>query len=1857
MMSDYSRTQELVAAAYDSEGSSQAQFEKTLDSLDAKLTQLKNAWDSFTMGLANNEVIKLVVDTLTLILNIFNKVTDAFGKGTSSVMKLVAAFALFGGLSKTLPKLINEIAKSVVQGLSESGTEAGKSAGNNIVNELQKKESDVYIAGGKMGLAFRQGFEDGSTGTTSPLGQTYLNPQGGQTQPLALPAPAKDGGQQESSPNWFKDELATKQLTQYGTAIAGVGATISLFTNLLSENSDELTREGEALNEAVQGAGTALSAFGSVVTVLGALGVKLSITAPQLFLIAAAIALVVAAVAGISSYYETAAEKAERLNEEYEEQKALVEDITSAYDAYKTANNELDGLIKNSEEYNEQLKESTELALALQAASNGEIKLVYDKEAKAWKVDEQSYNNYLEKQANKEQSDQKASDVANLEAAVEPAKKGNWFTQLLGWNSYKIGETIIRDELSTEGLTGTSVELVENYNELLELLEITVRQTDAEGKVFYNYNAGVTLLTNLGYGEKNNESAEAFIERIITEQEQAIRLSNGYEQRAANLFVQDQGYVNFAADIADLTYAEATQTQKISSDEVKNFLTGQGVGEEVASFVAQQTISNFKAAYDDALSKAGISVGNMPKYQKDMTFGQLIGLQSQKEVLNRSEEKGTELSDTLDEILQKASKALSAEDFDTFADYLTSVDLSNLTELEGISTIVDDMELEWEGGQSALDNFIAEVKEAGIAIRKAFDVGQYEKAVLSNRLTVQDKIENRESTWTEDEYSTFAAIAKAAGEEEWIDKNFTQNKEGEYTFIGSFDELEAKTSGTEKGLYSNAKESLTWRSEAESQAAAAAAAITPAVAKASEGLQVAQKAYEEAIGTENESAAYGKLVSAQHWYARAVDFAGAGKDKTFLQTYGTQEDFKTAASLNMGEEGYIDNERLKGYINNFFGGLTPTEFKDLTDFTPEELTSADLDEESRKKLFDLISDYVYKTENADTLNYLETQGAFNSLNQDSTQVLNDSTISGEEKTSRLEGFIRETEGAAATLDYFVEKGAEADNTTKALAVSATKSAKKFGDFGDSIEDNIENLKNCEKGTKEYNDALTAITKAAKSAFGDDVNMDVLLSDMERLEKIADGDQDAFKSLQADIVEANSGISAALEDVGVTADELINRDWVASPTLDIAGWSGNAEDLLAKANTTRDALAQLGFESEIIYGEHGEITGVRVTSSAATGLAGRSSGGGGGGGGGSNKNWENPYDPLYNLTEKINEALREREKLEREYDRLLEDRNGNFLDIIKNTLDTMANLEEEIALQQRLQEGRRAQLENIGSETFYDSDGNKKTFSEAGVMQYASYDFGTQTITIDWSAIDAITDTDKGEAVEAYIGRLEELQEQFEDTQETLEEMQDELEEIKERGKEEYLDFEQKVYDAIVERQQQIIDDFQDLSDDINDANSKILDDLQKSIELQRQIRDNTETEEDIADKEARLAYLQRDTSGANASEILRLQQEIEDARQDYQDTLIDQELDRLNDVNETANEQRERQIEIMQSQLDWDEKNGAFWEETYGLIQGALNEDGSFNRNSDLVKLLADTDAFKGMSDFGKLNWIGELIQQFNEAQQGYSNWMVDRVSKEGTEINAVDAQGNSVELTYKDGKWTQGDDTYSVEYDATSKSYVAKKNEKAKTIEEYTQGTGAATTTKKSTSGSSNSEDKKGYYTADYLSYYFDSNTGKIKSNKGTSFSIISQDDANTRAQKAETDTHNKAKEAYLLWKNDNGDTNLPFGGGGKVVSTSYLAYATGGLNTETGPAWLDGTPSKPEYVLNATQTEAFLKLTKVLPDLLGGNSTTTTRGGDTYYDVKFIVDEMSSDYDVDQLWERFKQKIYEDGSYRNTTVINRLR
>ena len=101
--------------------------------------------------------------------------------------------------------------------------------------------------------------------------------------------------------------------------------------------------------------------------------------------------------------------------------------------------------------------------------------------------------------------------------------------------------------------------------------------------------------------------------------------------------------------------------------------------------------------------------------------------------------------------------------------------------------------------------------------------------------------------------------------------------------------------------------------------------------------------------------------------------------------------------------------------------------------------------------------------------------------------------------------------------------------------------------------------------------------------------------------------------------------------------------------------------------------------------------------------------------------------------------------------------------------------------------------------------------------------------------------------------------------------------------------------------------------------------------------------------------------------------------------------------------------------------------------------------------------------------------------------------------------------------------------------------------------------------------------------------------------------------------------------------------------------AYKTGGLADFTGPAWLDGTPSKPEYILNAAQTERFFSLVDILEGY--DDKKSSGKSGDNYFDIAINVEKLENDYDIEKVADKIRRMIYDDATYRNVNAINHIR
>ena len=835
----------------------------------------------------------------------------------------------------------------------------------------------------------------------------------------------------------------------------------------------------------------------------------------------------------------------------------------------------------------------------------------------------------------------------------------------------------------------------------------------------------------------------------------------------------------------------------------------------------------------------------------------------------------------------------------------------------------------------------------------------------------------------------------------------------------------------------------------------------------------------------------------------------------------------------------------------------------------------------------------------------------------------------------------------------------------AFAVSVEELAKKFDQLDDEAADHLEALEKIDKESDEYRETLDDLAEDVNRALGTDIDGTFFdEKNLKLFKKALEGDQDAWEQfiINADVAKLSMADFAeqfqiSAEDIVGITDALNGLDFDINGTADM---SQVVEALFAAGLTGQEVaeyLNKLGYtnieftvDNDIknledlgniedwkniqgsisLRAQKVEIPAARRLSSFGSG--GRSSGSKKSSSGGSSKSWENPYDKFYNLTETINKNLREREKLERTYNKLLREQQH-----ILNTIDYEKNLSDQISnLKQQADKLRR---EYALQSTMYSGKGNELQSYMArnsSMHKYGYYDAASQQIVIDWNAINKVKDDEKGQKIEDYISKLEELrdamwdaEDAMLDAEEQIEEMKEDLREKLEELKQAYLDFEDRIVEALVAQRQAEIDELQEVYDLMSESNNSVLSAIQEVISEQRRLRELEEQKADIEEMQRRLAMLRQDTSGASDLEIKALEEQIGDAQQSYTDSLIDQAIDEMGTANEKAEEQRQQQIDLLQHQLDWDKENGKFWAQVNELLSTAINPDGSLNNNSPLVELLKSTEGYKAMSEFGKQNWWTNLQKTVAEAMAGLKEWL------NPTDVDATigGAQGGDPGIVGGIGS----DDGGSGGGGSGGSGGVLARGENVRALQQWFNDYFAYTT------GYNKHLEKDGKYGSETIAAI--KKLQQFLNSKG--YGNLSVDG------KYGSKTAEAALKYFLDQPTTKKDPNL------QNLYRSKLPQAifkTGGLADFTGPAWLDGTKTHPEIVLNARDTANFLELRDILRDM-NLASDGKTSGGDNYFEIHIEVDTLSNDYDVEQVADKVKRIINDDARYRNTNAINLIR
>lgn len=890
------------------------------------------------------------------------------------------------------------------------------------------------------------------------------------------------------------------------------------------------------------------------------------------------------------------------------------------------------------------------------------------------------------------------------------------------------------------------------------------------------------------------------------------------------------------------------------------------------------------------------------------------------------------------------------------------------------------------------------------------------------------------------------------------------------------------------------------------------------------------------------------------------------------------------------------------------------------------------------------------------------------------------------------------------------------NMLKTHKLAASDSRKAAEKLGKAIADNSDEFKGATSRLKDQEVTLEQLTEGqreaydvikayAEDAFGMEFDKDFIVNNADLFLQLAEGGdvaEKAFYKIGAAAAEARlkaEGVADAGNVVQTAIKQLDGLTFGIDGTADFSQIFDTLFALLKDANKVKEVLESMGYEIEIeptrtklvpisnhflnealtkqgwlwtgFSGEYNQwIKPGRIIGTKTGDSTGSTPGGGGGGGGGSSSEWENPYDESYNTLRAINAELRERDRLEREYQNLLDKEGTSWKELLSKSQDFIQNRYDENELQEKLADQRWQQIQALVTENEqYD--------------KYVKIDEKNRDFSIVWKEIEGLEGENLSEqdlalrqGLEDYISALEDKFDSLYDAEEAAAEALDDIRDYVADLQDEYLNAETMIKDAIVSSYQEQIDKLSEINDSINDANSKLLDAVQSSIDQMRQDRENEKTEQELSDKERRLAYLRQDTSGANALEILELEKELEEGRQDYTDSLVDQKISQLQDQNDYAAEQRQQQIDIMTSQLEWFQESGEIFNLVSNLMEGMYGEDGKINWNSAGAQLLEGQ--AEAMSNMGKMKWMEDTENALTQAAV-YLHLIADELIEGplwGEMARDALAQANS-SVSYNPNA-----DYSSIMEGLVPGTEAYEQAEALRNFKITSQGLDYDKTGQEQHEASFNenfSEFLSGYNEnnpesqinnlADFIDNFlvakhgwpaFDPNVDYMSrilsaANSGNSTSAGIWE--LYRNRKIDEDPNiDSAEKTYAFWRAIPWDwylknINNPF---------DYIgpAFKTGGLADFTGPAWLDGTRSRPEMVLNQRDTQNFIQLKDILSGLLGhGSFNSSETNGDVYYNIDINVERISSDYDIDEVVNKIKQTIYEDASYRNVNAIHLIR
>lgn len=560
------------------------------------------------------------------------------------------------------------------------------------------------------------------------------------------------------------------------------------------------------------------------------------------------------------------------------------------------------------------------------------------------------------------------------------------------------------------------------------------------------------------------------------------------------------------------------------------------------------------------------------------------------------------------------------------------------------------------------------------------------------------------------------------------------------------------------------------------------------------------------------------------------------------------------------------------------------------------------------------------------------------------------------------------------------------------------------------------------------------------------------------------------------------------------------------------------------------------------------------------------------------------------------------------------------------------------------------------------------------------------------------------------------------TNEALQEqkqLQIEIKELEDSRLDEIIELQQKIRDVVLENMQTELNATKEKYDKIKQEDQKYLNSLQKNINKRKQLQQDQDQDEEISTIQNRIALLSRDTSGIYSKEIEDLQEELDGLLRDKENNTLDRMYEEEQEKTQIVSDELDRRYEYLQNQLELEQQLHTIsnqkvnelmqtdfetilkWLQTNDqTYQGMLQtEQEAFNREytekinhalgaqqSINTNLEDEKEKIIGQFDGIITGGIDVYIDALNRADNRELNITVDtkNIDIALEEIHALESEIDSFNkkqakedldkllLDIKEAARLEGRDS------ATVKGL----RDQYKSLLEFYRSSGGEGDDKND-AGIYNDVLKENYQysIADYYAMmegnsYYSESAGKTK----TTSSASNVKSSNPKKVSFNKDTfvyYGSHGLEYTLFNAGTYEIEKIYSEGGKkrikfkgyqnpylyddIVKKGTFQYATGGIVDYTGPAWVDGTKSRPEAFLSAADTDNIAKLRDILTKVFDSNGASSNSDssiqntGDTYYEFHIKVDELGEGYDAEQMMKDMEKYIVQKANYRKVTNISR--